>query len=127
MNRMSSRLLQLLLCALLIGAMSLTARAVARPENRVWNFFPSPLKSAADDLDKALESRPENPTCGYDFASGVRKYLYTQGNPVNMVDPSGHDGDFISTLTAISIGVNLVSARNNNGALPDEGGSIVMP
>jgi len=74
--------------------MSLPAHAVARPETRVEGFFPSPLKSASADLDQTAGLRWENRGCGYDFASGVCKYLYAHGNPVNMVDPSGHFGIF---------------------------------
>jgi len=32
----------------------------------------------------------------------LHRYLYTQGNPVNGVDPSGHDGELAGTLTAIN-------------------------
>ena len=70
--------------------MSTPAWAVARPENRVRELFSAPLKSAAADLDQTLEPRGENRGCGYDFASGVCKYLYAHGNPVNRIDPSGH-------------------------------------
>ncbi|MFA6545411.1 MAG: RHS repeat-associated core domain-containing protein [Limisphaerales bacterium] len=33
----------------------------------------------------------------------LHKYLYTANNPVNMVDPSGHDGELGSTLAATAI------------------------
>ena len=69
--------------------MSTPAWAVARPEKRVREFFSAPLKSAAADLDQTLEPRGENPAGGYDFASGVCKYLYAHNNPVNRIDPSG--------------------------------------
>jgi RHS repeat-associated protein len=37
----------------------------------------------------------------------LHKYLYAHNNPVMMVDPSGHDGNYISTLTAIGIALNI--------------------
>ena len=43
----------------------------------------------------------------------LHKYLYSRGNPANMGDPSGHDGEFASALTAVSIAVNLSSAYHN--------------
>ena len=32
--------------------------------------------------------------CGYDFASGVHKYLYAADEPVDHIDPTGHDFSF---------------------------------
>jgi len=81
--------------------MSLPAHAVARPETRVEGFFPSPLKSASADLDQTAGLRWENPGCGYDFASGVCKYLYAHADPVNGIDPSGH-----MTLNSVMITVS---------------------
>lgn len=81
----------MLLCALLLGLTSVPARAICRPENRVGKIFSDSPKSASADLDQTLERRGENPGCGYDFASGVHKYLYAEDEPVNMVDPSGLD------------------------------------
>ena len=89
MNRTAFRLLNLLLCALLLGPMSLPAWAIARPENRVGKIFSSPLKSASADLDQTLEPRRESRGCGYDFASGVHKYLYAFCNPIMYSDPTG--------------------------------------
>lgn len=37
----------------------------------------------------------------------LHKYLYAQDDPVNMDDPSGHDGDLISLDVATSIGAGL--------------------
>jgi len=73
--------------------MGTPAWAHCRPENRVGG---SPVFSSdftfADDANP-VGTPTENPACGYDFASGVHKYLYTQGNPVNMRDPSGRIGE----------------------------------
>jgi len=86
---MPFRILSLLLCLLVAGPMSTPAWALARPETRVGKIFSAPLKSAAADLDQTLDARWENPACGYDFASGVCKYLYCHADPVNRIDPSG--------------------------------------
>jgi RHS repeat-associated protein len=43
--------------------------------------------------------------------SGLHKYLYCQGNPVNGIDPSGHDGDFISLLGSMSIQDGMQGAK----------------
>lgn len=37
----------------------------------------------------------------------LHKYLYCQANPVNMDDPSGHDGDLISLDITMSIGAGI--------------------
>ncbi len=62
----------------------------------------------------------------------LHKYLYTQNNPVNMVDPSGHDGDLLSlsaTMGTITTLANIVTTSLANysigihlgekGAMPD--------
>ena len=105
---MPFRILSLLLCLLMAGPMSASARAVARPETRVGEFFPATPKSASANPDQTAGLRWENPGCGYDFASGVCKYLYAHGNPVNMVDPSGHE-----SLLSISATMGIMSFANN--------------
>ena len=87
--------------------MSLPAHAVARPETRVGEIFSSPLKSAPADLDQTLEPRRESRSCDYDFASGVHKYLYAHGNPINGCDPSGHEFTLVGTLTTAGIGATI--------------------
>lgn len=99
------RILSLLLCLLIAGPMSTPAWALARPETRVGKFFSSPLQSAPANLDQTLEPRGESRSCGYDFASGVCKYLYAQADPVNGVDPSGHD--LVSTMSTMTIGTAI--------------------
>jgi hypothetical protein len=37
----------------------------------------------------------------------LHKYLYTQDNPVNVTDPSGHDGDLASLSFSTSIAIGL--------------------
>ena len=46
----------------------------------------------------------------------LHKYLYCEGNPVNMVDPSGHDGDLITFEISSSIGASM-DAMYNGGVL----------
>ena len=96
------------------GLMSSTAWAMTRPENRVGKFFSSPLKTAAI-FSQPVDTRRENPGYGYDFASGVRIYLYCHDNPINRIDPSGHDPAF--TLPGFSI-VNSIAVAIDGLALP---------
>ena len=112
---MPFRILSLLLCLLVAGPMSLPAWAVARPENRVEDFFPASPKSAADFAAQPVDSRQENPAGGYDFASGVHKYLYAHGNPVNGIDPSGHD--MVEQLSVSGIQGMLNGMRVTGSAL----------
>jgi len=86
---MPLRILSLLLCLLVAGPMSLPAHAVARPENRVEEFFPATPKSASADLDQTAGLRWENRGCDYDFASGVCKYLYAMPIPSTGLTPAG--------------------------------------
>ncbi len=105
------RILSLLLCLLIAGPMSTAAWAIARPETRVGNFFPTSPKSAAADHAQTAGTRWENPACGYDFASGVCKYLYCHANPVNGWDPSGHE-NLISLSIGSGISQSLASIYN---------------
>ncbi|MGA3266721.1 MAG: hypothetical protein ABSE16_07860 [Verrucomicrobiota bacterium] len=88
---MAERLFKVLFCALLLGLTSLPAWAIARPENRVWGFSEKPSDFASQESDKLIAASRESAACGYDFASGVHKYLYAQDNPVDGSDPSGHE------------------------------------
>jgi hypothetical protein len=81
-------LLHLLLC-LLLAFMGTPAWAHCRPETRVGG---SPVFSsvfASQETANPIGTPSENGGCGYDFASGVHKYLYGEDNPVNNSDPSG--------------------------------------
>lgn len=42
----------------------------------------------------------------------LHRYLYVADNPVNGVDPSGHDGDFGSLMMSVSIGASLDGMYN---------------
>jgi len=101
-----------MLCALLLGLSSPAAKAITRPENRVGGSAVFSSDFAAQESANPIGTRAENPGCGCDFASGVHKYLYAEDNPVNRIDPSGHD-DFIETLATTYIQSTL--------------GSMVMP
>jgi len=93
LSTMNRCLLQVVFCALLLTLMSSPAWGVCRSENRVGG---SPVFSsdfASQETANPIGTRAENPSCGYDFASGVHKYLYAQDNPVVGTDPSGHDDD----------------------------------
>jgi len=39
--------------------------------------------------------------------ASLHKYVYCANNPVNVVDPSGHEGEYISLLSAMTIGTVL--------------------
>jgi len=120
---MPLRILSLLLCLLVAGPISPAAHAVARPETRVEDFFPSPLKSAPADLDQTAGLRWENRGCGYDFASGVCKYLYAHANPVNRIDPSGMADFNLASLTA-SIGTIATLAGQQLSAIVQRTGPM---
>lgn len=88
-NRGVPRLFNVLFCALLVGLTSLPAWAIARPETRVGGSPDFSPVFAATETAKPVEPPQENPGCGYDFASGLHKYLYCQDDPVDNSDPSG--------------------------------------
>jgi Restriction endonuclease fold toxin 5 len=46
--------------------------------------------------------------------ASLHKYLYAADNPVNLRDPSGHEGESISTLTAIGIALNIAFLANDS-------------
>ena len=81
-----------------------TAFAHCRPENRVWGFSEKTSDFASQENVNPIAASGENPGCGYDFASGVHKYLYCQNDPMNMVDPSGRDGDIPTLDITMSAG-----------------------
>ncbi len=91
--------------------MSTPAWVLARPETRVGRSSVFSSASTSADLDQTLEPRRESRGCDYDFASGVCKYLYAHGNPVNRIDPSGNiDFNVTSFLSAKAIRTGLYGA-----------------
>jgi hypothetical protein len=101
---------------------STPAWAHGRPENRVWGFSEKPADFAAQETAKPIDTPGENPGCGYDFASGVHKYLYCKANLVDMVDPSGHDGELGGLMMSTSIGASLDAMYN--GAVTTTGDAL---
>ena len=78
---------------------------MTRPENRVGGFPVFSSDFASQESAKPIGTPSENGGYGYDFASGVHKYLYCQADPVNHIDPSGHDlGEL---MLSISIRVSM--------------------
>ena len=110
-NPIAARLFNLLLCALLLGLSSPAAKAITRAENRVGGSPTFSPNFTFTDSTNPVAASGVNPGCGYDFASGVHKYLYAEANPVNGVDPSGHD-DLISLSISMSIGSSLDAMYN---------------
>ena len=105
---MNRGLLQVLFCALLLTLTSSPAWGICRPENRVGG---SPVFSsdfASQESAKPIGTPSENPGYGYDFASGVHKYLYCQGNPVMNTDPSGK-AVWLVTRPLSMFGLNLLA------------------
>ncbi|MGA3266088.1 MAG: hypothetical protein ABSE16_04620 [Verrucomicrobiota bacterium] len=80
---MAARLFNLLLCALLPGLSSPAAKAITSPENRVGGSAVFSSDFASQESANPICTRAENPGCGYDFVSGVHKYLYAQMGWIN--------------------------------------------
>jgi hypothetical protein len=75
---------------------------VAVPKNRIGGSPGFSFAFAFQFSGETLDTPDENGGCGYDFASGVHKYLYAADDPVNLDDPSGNDyGDFSINLSTI--------------------------
>ena len=49
----------------------------------------------------------------------LHKYLYANNDPVNALDPSGHDGDYISTVAAtdIYVGLQTITVVSTQGVI----------
>ena len=68
-------------------------------KNRVGGSPAFSFVFAFQYIGETLDTPAENGSCGYDFASGVHKYLYAEDDPANLDDPSGHDaGETVETL-----------------------------
>ena len=109
-------------CALLLTLTSSPAWGVCRPENRVGG---SPVFSsdfASQESAKPIGTPSENGGCGYDFASGVHKYLYGADNPVDNSDPSGNDFEALDVGSALAgfdaFHFNLSTTSLLGGGLP---------
>src|SRR5580658_1743875 len=63
------------------------AFGVAAQKNRVGGSPAFSFVFAFQYIGETFDTPAENGGCGYDFASGVHKYLYAQDDPVDMIDP----------------------------------------
>jgi hypothetical protein len=97
---MALRLLQLLFCLLL----AVPTNLAARPENRVGGSPAFPSVFVPGPSLQTTQPQRENPSVGQGSASGVCKYLYVHGNPVNGTDPSGHEFTIAGTMSAVGNG-----------------------
>jgi hypothetical protein len=77
------------------AALNVLLWPVAPPKNRVGGSAAFSFVFAFQYIGQTLDTPAENGGCGYDFASGVHKYLYAEDNPVNLDDPSGKDAMII--------------------------------
>jgi len=72
------------------AALNVLLWPVATPKNRVGGSAAFSFVFAFQYIGETLDTPAENEGCGYDFASGVHKYLYGADNPVMGTDPSGN-------------------------------------
>jgi hypothetical protein len=88
------------------AALNVLLWPVVSQKNRVGGSAAFSFIFAFQYIGQTLDTPAENGGCGYDFASGVHKYLYAQDDPVNNEDPSGNDyGDFDIRLGSIFQGL----------------------
>src|SRR5580658_6321961 len=84
------------------AALNVLLWPVVPPKNRVGGSAAFSFVFAFQYIGETLDTPAENGSCGYDFASGVHKYLYAADDPVDNDDPSGNDyGDFNISLSSI--------------------------
>jgi RHS repeat-associated protein len=88
-----------------LGMYSLRARYFNPDTGRFWT---------ADDDGHGDQEDPKS----------LHIYNYCANNPVNIIDPSGQDGELVSLLTTISIGLNISSAVNH--AIHREYGAMLV-
>ena len=88
------------------AALNVLLWPVVSPKNRVGGSPVFSFVFAFQFIGETLDTPAENGGCGYDFASGVHKYLYAEDDPVNGSDPSGHD-DIGDVLGAMDISAGL--------------------
>src|SRR5580692_6143909 len=93
------------------AALNVLPWPVVSPKNRVGGSAAFSFVFAFQYIGETLDTPAENGGCGYDFASGVHKYLYAADDPVNNVDPSGNDDFGISGGPVISdnLSINVIA------------------
>jgi hypothetical protein len=62
---------------------------VVSPKNRVGGSPAFSFVFTFQFIGETVDTPAENGGCGYDFASGVHKYLYAEDDPVNLIDMLG--------------------------------------
>ena len=112
---LATRFFHWLLIWLLAGPLAMPGLAHASSKTHVGGSPEFLFTTVTADLAQSLDPRPQNPSCNYDFAPGVHKYLYCQDNPVNGTDSSGHEFNLttMQAMTALSVGINGWSAGVN--------------
>jgi hypothetical protein len=83
---------------LLLAFIGTPPRALCRPKNRVGGSPVFLSNFVSQKSAKPVAASGENPACGYDFASGMHKYLYCKDGPVNGIDPLGYDDFGLGSL-----------------------------
>jgi len=86
------------------AALNVLPWPVVSPKNRVGGSAAFSFVFAFQYIGETVDTPAENGGCGYDFASGVHKYLYAEDDPVDNVDPNGHD---IADAIGIDIGLSI--------------------
>jgi hypothetical protein len=90
---------------------------VVSPKNRVGGSPVFSFAFAFQYIGQTLDTPDENGGCGYDFASGVHKYLYAENDPVNRVDPSGcAETADVGAAGALGIGIEGWTLAGINAA-----------
>jgi hypothetical protein len=75
------------------AALNVLLWPVAPPKNRVGGSTVFSFVFTFQYIGETLDTPAENAGYGYDFASGVHKYLYAEDDPVDNVDLSGNEID----------------------------------
>jgi len=93
MQRTPSGHVKLLLCLWLLVFAAVTGHANAWLGTRIVEAPVHPSARITLISPTAFAVSKEKAVYGYDASTELYKYLYTQGNPVNMRDPSGRIGE----------------------------------
>jgi hypothetical protein len=75
------------------AALNVLPWPIAAPKNRVGGSPAFSFVFMFQYIGETLDTPVENGGCGYDFASGVHKYLYAEDCPINNTDLSGNQID----------------------------------